>query len=68
VYSVETPDDGQQICPKHVEYFIKLIRKIVHLVGFYYKNHYGDEVRKYGFRRKCKQRVYADLSPGPGYG
>ena len=22
VYSVETPDDGQQICPKHVEFFI----------------------------------------------
>jgi len=24
VYSVETPDDGQQICVKHVEYFIKI--------------------------------------------
>jgi len=24
VYSVETPDDGQQICPKHVEFFIKI--------------------------------------------
>jgi len=24
VYSVETPDDGQQICPKHAEYFIKI--------------------------------------------
>jgi len=23
-YSVETPDDGQQICPKHVEFFIKI--------------------------------------------
>ena len=23
-YSVETPDDGQKICPKHVEYFIKI--------------------------------------------
>jgi len=23
VYSVETPDDGQWTCPKHVEYFIK---------------------------------------------
>ena len=23
IYSVETPDDGQQICPKHVEIFIK---------------------------------------------
>ena len=23
VYSVETPDNGQQICPKHVEFFIK---------------------------------------------
>ena len=25
VYSVETPDDGQWTCPKHVEYFIKSI-------------------------------------------
>jgi len=24
VYSDETPDDGQYICPKHVEYFIKI--------------------------------------------
>jgi len=24
VYRVETPDDGQQICPKHVDYFIKI--------------------------------------------
>ena len=24
VYSVGTPDDGQQICPKHVEFFIKI--------------------------------------------
>ena len=23
IYSVETPDDGQQICPKHAEFFIK---------------------------------------------
>jgi len=22
--SVETADDGQQICPKHVEFFIKI--------------------------------------------
>jgi len=24
VYSVETPDDGGQVCPKHVESFIKI--------------------------------------------
>jgi len=24
VYSVETPNDGQQICPKHVEFFITI--------------------------------------------
>ena len=24
VYKVETPDDGQQICPKHVQFFIKI--------------------------------------------
>jgi len=23
VYNVGTPDDGQQICPKHVEFFNK---------------------------------------------
>jgi len=23
VYSVEIPDDGQQICSKHLEFFIK---------------------------------------------
>jgi len=41
VYSVETPDDGQQICPKHVEFFIKIhLRNSVHLVGFYYRNAY----------------------------
>jgi hypothetical protein len=34
----DTPDDGQWICPKHVEYFIKEIWKRVHLVGFHYKN------------------------------
>jgi hypothetical protein len=36
VYSVGTPDDGQRICPKHVEFFIK-INLIVHLIDFYYK-------------------------------
>jgi len=36
----DTPDDGQWTCPKHVEYFIKEIREIVHLVGFYYNNKY----------------------------
>jgi len=24
VYSVDTPDDGQWTCPKHVEYFSKI--------------------------------------------
>ena len=24
VYSVETPDDGQEICPKHAEFFTKI--------------------------------------------
>jgi len=23
-YSIKTPDDGQQICPKHVEFFTKI--------------------------------------------
>jgi hypothetical protein len=34
----DTPHDGQRTCPKHVEYFIKQIWEIVHLVGFHYKN------------------------------
>ena len=37
-YSIKTPDDRQQICPKHVEFFIKYIWEIVHHVGFYYNN------------------------------
>jgi len=28
VYSVETPDDGQYVCPKHVEFFIKINLRI----------------------------------------
>jgi hypothetical protein len=36
-YSIKTPDDAQQICLKHVEFFTK-IEKLVHLDGFYYKN------------------------------
>jgi len=24
VYSIETPDDGQNVCPKYVELFIKI--------------------------------------------
>jgi len=23
-YSIKTPDDGQQICPKHIEFFTKI--------------------------------------------
>jgi hypothetical protein len=23
-YSIKTPDDGQQVCPKHVEFFTKI--------------------------------------------
>jgi len=37
VYNVETPVDGQQICLKHVEYFIKInLRNSVSL-WLYYK-------------------------------
>jgi len=35
---VKTPDDGQWICPKRVEFFTKIKWGIVHLVGFYYSN------------------------------
>jgi hypothetical protein len=35
VYSVETPDDGQRTCPRHVEFYSKnKFEKLVHLVGF----------------------------------
>ena len=35
VYTVKTPDDGQRICPKHVEFYSKnKFEKLVHLVGF----------------------------------
>ena len=31
----KTPDDGQSICPKHVEFYSKnKLEKLVHLVGF----------------------------------
>ena len=39
VYSEETPDDGQSNCPKHVEFYCKnRFEKLMHLVGFIYKN------------------------------
>jgi len=37
-YSIKTPDDGQKICSKHVEFFTKIELRKVHLVAFYYKN------------------------------
>jgi hypothetical protein len=45
-----TPDDGQWTCPKHVEYFIKQIWEIVHLVGFHYKKVLDD--LEFEFRQK----------------
>jgi hypothetical protein len=27
-YSIKTPDDGQQVCPKHVELYIKIELRI----------------------------------------
>jgi len=43
VYSGKTPDDGQRICPKYVEFYSKSkFEKLVHLVGFtisIYKKH-----------------------------
>jgi len=38
MHNWDTPDDGQWTCPKHAVYFIKQLREIVHIVGFYYKN------------------------------
>ena len=38
IQSWDTPDNGQWTCPKHVEYFIKQLREIMHLVGLCYKN------------------------------
>jgi len=35
----KTPGDDQSNCPKHVEFYSKnKFEKLVHLVGFYYKN------------------------------
>jgi hypothetical protein len=34
----DIPDEGQWTCPKHVQYFIKQMWEIAHLVGFHYKN------------------------------
>jgi len=35
VYSIQTTDDGQKTCPKHVEFYSKnKFEKLVHLVGF----------------------------------
>ena len=35
----KTPDDRQSNCPKRVEFYYKnKFQKLVHLVGFYYKN------------------------------
>ena len=35
VYIVETPGDGQQICPKHVDFFIKInLRNIANSLAF----------------------------------
>ena len=42
-----TPDDGEWTCPKHVEYFIKWILEIVHLVGFHYMNVQGFAIRNF---------------------
>jgi len=38
VCTVETPDDGQRNCPKHVEFYSKnKFEKLVHLTGFIIK-------------------------------
>ena len=37
-YSVKAPDDGQQICPKRVEFFTKIKLRNSASLGFYYKN------------------------------
>ena len=38
-YGTKTPDDGQKVCPKHVEFFTKIkTRNSVELVCFYRMN------------------------------
>jgi len=37
-YSIKTPDDGQKICPKYVEFFTKINLKNSASFCFYYKN------------------------------
>ena len=38
IYSVETPDDGQQICLKHIEFFIKINLRNSASCWLYHKN------------------------------
>jgi len=37
-YSIKTPDDGQYICPKHVEFFTKIKLRNSASCWIYYKN------------------------------
>ena len=51
VYSDETPVDGQLICPKHVEFFIKINEKQCILLTFIIQTYH--DVRS----SECKNRV-----------
>ena len=38
-----TPDDGQETCPKHVEFYSNKFEKLVHIVGIIIIRIYHDE-------------------------
>jgi hypothetical protein len=58
VFVILTPDDGQQICPKHVELYIKIKLRNSHLVGFYYTNSEKYCVTKFQFQRSVEWMFY----------
>jgi len=52
----QTPDDGQETCPKHVELYSKnKFEKLVHLVGFI--------IRIYHDARSTERQILPNLSP-----
>jgi hypothetical protein len=59
----DTPDDGQWTCPKHVEYFTKLIWEIVHLVGFHYKkNLFGSQYLRMQLSQLLPDKTFVRIS------
>jgi hypothetical protein len=64
VYSELTPDDGQKICPKHVEFYagVNLWNCCICLV--YYKEICYDAARSHGRKKKGPKFSYRSISKG----